>query len=190
MPSTRRSVKDSRGPSTYSGVSESGERFSNMVMGRSAIVGALFLCAFGAAPAQAQFWQCAPFARLVSGIQLFGNAGTWWNKALGRYDRGQAPKVGAVMVMKPFAQMRVGHVAMVSRIISDREVKITHANWSRRGGVERDVRMVDVSAAGDWSKVKVWYASLRGLGSTAYPAFGFIYPKATELAAAKAETRG
>ncbi len=161
-----------------------------MIMGRSAIIGAFLLCAFGAAPAQAQFWQCAPFARLVSGIQLFGNAGTWWNKAVGRYDRGQAPKVGAVMVMKPFAQMRVGHVAMVSQVVSDREVKITHANWSRRGGVERDVRMVDVSPGGDWSRVKVWYASLSGLGSTAYPAFGFIYPKGAQLAAAKSEIRG
>jgi surface antigen len=148
-----------------------------MIIGRGAMLGALLLCAFGAAPAQAQFWQCAPFARLVSGIQLFGNAGTWWNKALGRYDRGRSPAVGSVLVMKPHAQMRVGHVAMVSDIVSDREVKITHANWSRRGGVERDVRMVDVSPSGDWSKVKVWYASLRGLGSTAYPTFGFIYPK-------------
>lgn len=183
-------TQDSRRRVTYSDVSESGEDSHNMNTGRSAMIGALFLCAFGAAPAQAQFWQCAPFARLVSGIQLFGNAGTWWNKAAGLYDRGRAPKVGAVMVMKPFAQMRVGHVAMVSDIVSPREVKITHANWSRRGGVERDVRMIDVSPAGDWSKVKVWYASLRGLGSTAYPAFGFIYPKETELAAAKGETRG
>lgn len=148
-----------------------------MIMGRSAIIGAFLLCAFSAAPAQAQFWQCAPFARMVSGIKLFGNAGTWWNKAAGLYSRGQAPAVGSVLVMKPFAQMRVGHVAMVSGIVSPREVKITHANWSRRGGVERDVRMVDVSPAGDWSRVKVWYASLKGLGSTAYPTFGFIYPK-------------
>ncbi len=148
-----------------------------MKIGRSAITGAFLICAFAGTPAQAQFWQCVPFARMISGVKLFGNAGTWWNKAIGRYDRGQAPKVGAVLVMKPHGKMRVGHVAVISRIVSSREVKITHANWSRRGGVERDVRMVDVSPSGDWSRVKVWYASLRGLGSTAYPTFGFVYPK-------------
>lgn len=141
--------------------------------------GALFLMAatLAATPAQAQFWQCAPFARMISGIQLFGNAGTWWGKATGRYARGQAPAIGSVMVMKPFARMRVGHVATVSRIVSEREIKVTHANWSRRGGIEHDVRVVDVSPSGDWSQVKVWFAGLGGLGSTRYPTFGFIYPR-------------
>lgn len=150
-----------------------------MKFGRSAIIGATFLLAslFGVTPASAQFWQCAPFARMVSGIDLYGNAGTWWGQAAGRYDRGEAPTVGAVMVMKPYGKMRVGHVATVSGIVSDREITVTHANWSRRGGVEKNVRVVDVSAAGDWSKVKVWYASQRGIGQTSYPTFGFIYPK-------------
>jgi surface antigen len=149
-----------------------------MIKYRSAVIGAVmaFACAFSA-PANAQFWQCAPFARMVSGIEIYGNAGTWWGQAAGRYDRGQQPAIGAVLVMKPHAKMRVGHVATVSDIVSDREVRVTHANWSRRGGVERDVRMVDVSAAGDWSQVKMWYASLRDVGSTAYPTFGFIYSK-------------
>ncbi|WP_254447681.1 CHAP domain-containing protein [Sphingomonas sp. ID1715] len=132
---------------------------------------------FGATPASAQFWQCAPFARMVSGIEIYGNAGTWWGQAAGRYDRGQTPQVGSVMVMKPHAKMRVGHVAMVSGIVSDREIKVTHANWSRRGGVERDVRVVDVSDAGDWSRVKVWYASMGDVGQTTYPTFGFVYAK-------------
>jgi hypothetical protein len=150
-----------------------------MIEGRSALFGAtlVFAAMFGATPGKAQFWQCAPYARMISGIDIYGNAGTWWSQAAGRYDRGQAPAVGAVVVMKPHGRMRVGHVAMVSRVVSDREVKITHANWSRRGGVERDVRMVDVSAAGDWSEVKVWYAGNGDLGSTAYPTFGFVYPK-------------
>lgn len=162
-----------------------------MMMGRGALSGALlmFACVFGATPAKAQFWQCVPFARMVSGIALFGNAGTWWNKAMGRYDRGRQPAVGSVLVMKPHGRMRVGHVAMVSRIVSNREVRVTHANWSRRGGVERDVRLVDVSAGGDWSRVKVWYASLRDMGSTAYPVFGFIYPK-RNAAVQVAEVKG
>lgn len=150
-----------------------------MKIGRSAVFGAFLMLAsvFGAAPAHAQFWQCAPFARMISGISIFGNAGTWWNQAVGRYDRGKAPAIGSVMVMKPHGKMRVGHVAMVSRIVSGREIKVTHANWSRRGGVERDVRVVDVSSSGDWSRVKVWYAGNGGLGTTDYPTFGFVYPK-------------
>lgn len=119
--------------------------------------------------------QCAPYARQVSGIQIRGNANTWWAQAEGRYARGHVPKVGAVLAFAATSQMRVGHVAMVSKVVNDREVLLTHANWSYRGGIERNVRAVDVSANGDWSKVKVWFAPLGGLGLTAYPAKGFIY---------------
>ncbi len=61
------------------------------------------------------------------------------------------------------------------KVVSDREVLLTHANWSRRGGVETDVRAIDVSDAGDWSRVKVWYGPQGGLGTSAYPVKGFIY---------------
>jgi surface antigen len=128
-----------------------------------------------ATPAMAQFWQCAPYAREVSGIDIHGNANTWWGQAAGKYERGHAPKAGAVLAFQSTRRMRVGHVAMVSRVISDREVLLTHANWSRPGGIERDVRAVDVSAAGDWSEVKVWFGPLGGLGTSSYPTSGFIY---------------
>jgi len=128
-----------------------------------------------ATPAAAQFWQCAPFARSVSGIALHGNANTWWGQAAGRYARGDAPQPGAVLAFKATARMRVGHVAMVSRIVSPREVLLTHANWSRRGAVETDVRAVDVSPEGDWSQVRVWYGPTGGLGTSTYPTSGFIY---------------
>lgn len=133
-----------------------------------------------AQPAQAQFWQCAPFARMMSGISLFGNAGTWWAKAAGKFARGHLPKIGSVMSFMPTSHMRVGHVAMVSEVVSDREVLLTHANWSRRGGVETNVRAVDVSDAGDWSKVKVWYHG--ALGTSVYPVNGFIYSKSASVA--------
>jgi surface antigen len=126
-------------------------------------------------PASARFWQCAPYAREISGIQIFGNANTWWSQAAGKYERGNQPKVGAVLAFSSFGKMRLGHVATVSAIVSDREVLLTHANWSRRGGIEYNVRAVDVSAAGDWSEVKVWYAPNGGLGTTTYPTKGFIY---------------
>lgn len=130
-------------------------------------------------PAQAMALQCAPFARDVSGIEIFGNAGTWWGQAAGKYARGNEPKVGAVIAFKPTRSMPIGHVGMVSKIVSDREVLIDHANWSlingRRGQIERGTRVMDVSAAGDWSEVRVWYAPVKGLGTSSYPLYGFIY---------------
>lgn len=140
-----------------------------------AAIGALALLI----PAQAMALQCAPFARQVSGVDIFGNAKTWWYQAEGRYERGTEPKLGAVMTFKPTRSMPMGHVGMVSKIVSDREVLIDHSNWStingRRGHIERGARVVDVSAAGDWSEVRVWYAPLKGLGTSTYPLYGFIY---------------
>ncbi|UZW54223.1 CHAP domain-containing protein [Sphingobium sp. JS3065] len=119
--------------------------------------------------------QCAPFARQVSGIELYGNANSWWGQAEGRYDRGHEPRVGAVLAFAASRSMPVGHVAMVSKVISDREVLLTHANWSYRGGIERNVRAVDVSPNNDWTDVRVWYGPIGGLGLRPNPAKGFIY---------------
>ena len=127
------------------------------------------------APAQAKFWQCVPYARMISGVDIHGNALTWWNQAAGKYERGSTPKKGAVLAFAPTSRMRLGHVATVSQVLSDREVLLTHANWSRRGRVETNVRAIDVSDAGDWSKVKVWYAPNGDLGTSTYPTHGFIY---------------
>jgi len=148
-----------------------------MIIGRFAARFALTLSCIllSTAPASARFWQCAPYAREISGVNIFGNALTWWSQAAGKYARGAAPKQGAVLAFAPTARMRLGHVAMVSQIVSDREVRLTHANWSRRGQIERDVRAIDVSAAGDWSMVRVWFASNGDLGTSAYPTKGFIY---------------
>jgi surface antigen len=128
------------------------------------------------------YWQCVPFARLISGIQIFGDAYTWWQQALGRYDVGFIPKAGAVLCFKPTERMRLGHVAVVSEVLTDRIVQITHANWSpiegSRGKVEKDVTLVDVSPEGNWSQVKVWYDPSRGLGGSTYQTYGFIYQDA------------
>lgn len=136
------------------------------------------------------YWQCVPFARLMSGIQIFGDARTWWTQAVGKYDTGFVPKTGAVLCFKPTGRMTLGHVAFVSQVLTDRVIQVTHANWSvidgGRGQVEQDVTVVDVSPAGDWSEVKVWYDPIRDLGSTVYPTHGFIYQnaQATKIAAA------
>ena len=125
--------------------------------------------------------QCVPYARAVSGIQIFGDAHTWWDQAQGRYARGYRPKVGAVMAFKPYGKMELGHVAEVSRIIDSRTVLLRHANWSlingTRGQIENDVEAVDVSEANDWSQVRVWFDPIQDLGTTHWPVQGFIYPE-------------
>lgn len=129
--------------------------------------------------ASARPLQCVPFAREVSGVELRGNAYTWWNQAEGRYSRGHEPRVGAVMAMPSFGAMRNGHVATVAKVLNDREVLLDHANWSRPGMIERGVRAIDVSEKGDWSKVRVWHAGSRYMGQTSYPVSGFIYNDGT-----------
>ncbi len=130
-----------------------------------------------------QHWECVPVARALSGIQIIGDAHTWWSQAEGRYRRGSTPKRGAVLAFLPHGAMRLGHVAAVSRVIDDRTILVTHSNWSliggRRGQIERDVKVIDVSEAGDWSRVRVWFAPLGDLGTTAWPVHGFIYPQVT-----------
>ena len=99
----------------------------------------------------APFLQCVPYARQVTGIQLFGDAHTWWDQAA------------------------------VSRVIDSRTVLLRHANWSpingRRGQIENGVRAIDVSPDNDWSEVRVWFAPLQALGTTRWPINGFIYPQ-------------
>jgi surface antigen len=143
-------------------------------------------------------WQCVTFARAFSGVQIFGDAWTWWNSAVGKYKRGDAPEQGAVLVFQKTPRMTRGHVAVVSDVVTDRIVQITHANWSpingRRGQVEQDVTMIDVSDRGDWSEVKVWYGPTEDLGSSSYPTYGFVYqdkaPAATYAAVGTGATAG
>ncbi len=124
-------------------------------------------------------WQCAQFARLFSGIDIRGDAWSWWEKASGRYAKGFTPQQGSVLVFRPSGAMRLGHVAVVSQVLTERIIQVTHANWSliggKRGQVEKDVTVVDVSPQGDWSQVKVWYDPKGELGTTTYPTYGFIY---------------
>jgi hypothetical protein len=115
---------------------------------------------------------CVPFARTVSGVDIRGNATTWWKQAAGRYARGQEPKVGAVMNFASSRSMPMGHVAVVSHVISDREVLVDQANWERNR-ITQDTLVVDVSAKGDWSRVKV--ANARGTLGRVNPVYGFIY---------------
>jgi len=136
--------------------------------------------------------QCVPYARALTGVEIRGDAHTWWGQAKGRYQRGSRPKVGAVVSFKKSGGSRLGHIAAVRKIIDKRTVLISHANWSRingkRGHVEENVKMVDSSKNNDWSRVRVWYTPNNALGGTSRPLNGFIYPK-KKLSDAQAKKR-
>jgi surface antigen len=122
---------------------------------------------------------CVPFARSDSGIDLTGNAWEWWGHAAGVYARGSVPEPGSVLAFRANPHMRLGHVAVVSRIVNRREIEIDQANWwslGMRGGVSRDVPVVDVSEANDWTAVRVGLGYSDKYGAV-YPTYGFIYDR-------------
>lgn len=122
---------------------------------------------------------CVPYAREISGIEVPGNAWQWWDNAEGRYARGDQPEAGSVLNFRANGRMRLGHVAVVSRVVNPREIMVDHANWpgaGGRGGISRDVAVVDVSEANDWSAVRVELGRGGEFGSI-YPTYGFIYDR-------------
>src|SRR6218665_2414544 len=125
------------------------------------------------------YLQCVPYARRGTGVQIYGDAHTWWGQADGRYAKGGVPKVGAVMSFRANGSSRLGHVAAVSKLVDSRNLLISHANWSpingRRGQIEKNVRAMDVSKDNDWSSVRVWYGPIKALGARHWRLNGFIY---------------
>jgi surface antigen len=122
---------------------------------------------------------CVPFAREDSGITVEGNAWQWWENAAGVYARGAVPEAGSVLTFRANGRMRLGHVAVVSRVVNPREIEIDHANWwgpGMHGGVARNIPVVDVSEANDWTAVRVGLGQSGEFGSV-YPTYGFIYDK-------------
>lgn len=128
----------------------------------------------------ADYLECVPYARQLSGIRIHGDAHTWWKQAKGRYARGTEPRVGAVLAIEPYRNSPLGHVATVSRIIDARTILVSHANWSVPGQIERNVTVLDVSPENDWSEVRVWYAPAHNLGTSHWPVAGFIYNQAPD----------
>lgn len=125
--------------------------------------------------------ECVPYARQVSGIDITGNAHTWWRQAEGRYVRGNAPEPGAVLVFRSSGGMRLGHVSVVSRVVSSRHILVEHANWPGpgfpKGRVARDVSMIDVSDRNDWTTVRVEIHGDRDGFGRHYPTYGFVLPR-------------
>jgi surface antigen len=122
--------------------------------------------------------QCAPFARDHSQVKIYGDAWTWWDQAAGRYPRAATPEQGAVMVLLGYAGPERGHVAVVEKIISPREIRVDHANWLDDGSVFLNDPVVDVSADNDWSEIRVWNIKTGAWGGNIYPVQGFILPNA------------
>lgn len=118
---------------------------------------------------------CVPYARSTSGILVAGNAWQWWDHAAGTYQRGSVPEPGSVLAFRSNVHMRLGHVAVVTRVINDREIQVDHANWAGRG-VTRGVPVVDVSENNDWTAVRVGLGRADSFGSV-YPTYGFIYDR-------------
>ena len=118
--------------------------------------------------------QCVPYARTHSAIKIYGDAYTWWDKAAGKYPRGASPEPGAVMVLHNYAGPAHGHVAVVRRIVSSREIRIDHANWLDDGSIYVNNPVEDVSSENDWSVVRVFNLKTGGWGSRLYPVQGFI----------------
>jgi hypothetical protein len=126
--------------------------------------------------------QCAPFARRESGVEIYGNANTWWRQAVGRYETSERPSEGAVMVLHGFNTNARGHVAVVKERVSPRLLIVDHANWLNGGEITRDVPVMDVSEAGDWSEIRVWNVPGRHWGGRTYRVQGFILNMLTEAA--------
>jgi hypothetical protein len=117
---------------------------------------------------------CVEYARLRSGVQIFGDAKTWWQRARNIYAEFTQPETDAVMVFAGNKRIARGHLAVVTRIVSPREIRVDQANWQNHGEIDRYTPVLDVSANNDWSKVRVWDMRSGQFGVRTYPIKGFI----------------
>lgn len=149
------------------------------------LAGLLALAACGGGPSSGRGYtgyvggrvaaECAPFARALSGVRLYGAAADWWPEAQGRYRRTSRPSPGSVLVLRRSFRLPDGHVAVVSRVLSRREILVTQANWVRHR-VTEDQPVIDISPDNDWTLVRLWWPPAGTMGIAAYPADGFIQP--------------
>jgi hypothetical protein len=117
---------------------------------------------------------CVEFARNLSGLNIFGDAKYWWDRAKTAYARATHPLEEAVMVFSGSSRLKRGHLAVVSQIVSPREIRVEQANWLNRGEIDHATPILDVSENNDWSKVRVWDVPSKQFGTRVYPISGFI----------------
>lgn len=117
---------------------------------------------------------CVEYARMRTGMAVFGDAKQWWDRARNLYARLPNPAEEAVMVFSGSKRLRRGHVAVVTEIVSDREIIVDQANWMNRGEIDHATPVLDVSKANDWSQVRVWDIPSGAFGARTYAVSGFI----------------
>jgi surface antigen len=122
--------------------------------------------------------QCVPYARARTGVNIFGDAYTWWDRSSGKYEHREKPQKNAVMMLTGYAGPNRAHLAVVSSIVSSREIRIDHANWFNDGAVYRDDPVRDVSPDNDWTMVRVYNIRSQSWGTRTYLVRGFIGPDA------------
>lgn len=125
---------------------------------------------------------CVEYARALTGLNIFGDAKFWWGRAKNLYARIATPAEQAVMVFTPSSRLKKGHVAVVSAIISKREIRVEQANWQNHGEIDHAMPVEDVSAKNDWSEVRVWDMRSKTFGRV-YAVSGFIAKHPVQQAA-------
>ena len=134
----------------------------------------------GIHPYQGDLIQCVPYARQVSGIDIMGDAWTWWGAAEGKYDRGNQPRFMAVLVLSRTQRLKLGHVAVVVDVVGPRQIRVTHANFGSdpvsRRIIYDSMPVADVPPDNDWTLVRFWNYQAQAWGIL-YPAYGFVYPQ-------------
>jgi CHAP domain len=144
-------------------------------MGWSLVWGAMMVSCLAGHSRKATAGNCALYARAVTGVDLFGAAGGWWYEAAGRYQRGQVPAVGSILVFRPTRAIPSGHVAVVSQIVGPSMVLVDQSNWYH-GRVTLRTPVVDTSPSRDWTQVAVMNLGAGQFGRD-NPTFGFVYPQ-------------
>jgi hypothetical protein len=117
---------------------------------------------------------CVEYARMRSGLEVFGDARHWWDRAKNIYARMSHPVEEAVMVFSGSKRLKRGHVAVVTGIISPRQIIVDQANWENHGEIDHATPVLDVSPSNDWSRVRVWDIRSGTFGAHVYAISGFI----------------
>jgi hypothetical protein len=117
---------------------------------------------------------CVEYARTISGLNIFGDAKFWWTRAKTLYARMAVPAEHAVMVFAGSTRLKKGHVAVVTDIVSKREIRVDQANWQNHGEIDHATPVLDVSTRNDWTQVRVWDMRSNGFGAHVYAVSGFI----------------
>jgi hypothetical protein len=126
---------------------------------------------------------CVEYARIRSGFNIVGDAKLWWQHAASSlYARASHPVEEAVMVFSGSKRLKRGHVAVVTDIVSPREIIVDQANWQNHGEIDHATPVLDVSKNNDWSLVRVWDIPSSSFGARIYPVSGFIAKELTRQA--------